>query len=95
MALESISYTGRYSALVAAYTARLLALTRDDRAFEFVRQARRFIRENEEQLAYTEYCRAYCDYLECVLLRQPYAEAGAEVLRQRSSPFVRNTLLVV
>ena len=94
-AIESISYSGRYSGLVAAYTTRLLAMTRDERAFGHVRNVRRFIREHEAQLAYADYCLAYCDYLECVLLRRPHAEAGAEVLRQKSSSLVRRTLLVI
>jgi len=94
-AAEAISYKGAYAGLLATYTARLLAITRDPRALAHVRKARDFMRENENTLRYSGYCLAYCDYLERVLHQQPYDEAGAEVLAHPSTAFVRNTLLVV
>ncbi len=94
-AIAGISYEGPYAGFVAAYTARLLAVTRDPRALAYVREVRDFIRENERELRYSDYCVAYCDYLELVLHQQPYGQAGAKVLALPSTAFVRNTLLVV
>ena len=93
-AIRAISYEGSWAGFVATYTARLLALTRDGRALRHVQAVRRFIRTHEDELEYSNYCLAYCDYLECVLRGQPYESAGATVRSQPSSPFVRNTLLV-
>jgi hypothetical protein len=94
-AIEAISYEGSHAGFVATYTARLLVITKDPRALTDVENVRDFIRQNDGELCYSSYCLAYSNYLERVLRQLPYEQAGATVLKQPSTRFVRNSLLVV
>ena len=92
--IESIRYSGPEAAVLKTYHVRLMALTGAGGALEYLGIVVDYIRSNASSLKYSEYCAAYCDYLECVFTKKPYDVAAGIVLSKPSTKFVRSTLLV-
>jgi hypothetical protein len=94
--IRAMDYSGCFEGLVGGYQVRLLMLNRKpDEALGLVRSTRALIQEKGRPLRYSDYCEAYCDYLECVLTGQAYDAAGTLVNSKASSPLVRSILRVV